>query len=257
MFDYVTGALLGQVAPPPEGFMEVQGGCADNAGDVFFANTGVSTIDEYNHNGAYVTTIVDANQSPVSCAYDKATGDLAVADTAFFGASLSIFSGGLQTTYPVSNMSRTYFVDYDNTGMAWIDGIGASGFQLDTFKGGVITPVTVNGATIGFPGTVKWTANKNAPSINVGDQSTNSSPTFYQISSTGTVTGSTVTTCTQKSNLCDIVQATIKGPGLVGPDAVSISTNRFAYPAGGAAILNYSAPYVDPIGSAVSPNKTH
>ena len=261
MFDYVTGASLGQVAAPPEGFLEVQGGCADTSGNVYFSNTSLSDIDEYNHSGTYVSTISDPGQYPVGCSYNKKTGDLAITNiisTSGGAGSLSIASGGVITnTYPISNMSRVYFLDYDNTGTLWVDGSNGSGiFQLDTFNGSTFTPVTVSGATILFPGAVKWTANKTAPSINVGDQDTFSAPTFYQVSSTGTVTGSTVTTCTQTSDICDIVQATIKGPGLVGPDAILLSANRFAYPAGGAPVLNYPASYVQPIGSAVSPNKT-
>src|SRR5579871_6098785 len=53
MFDYNTAAPLGQVAAPPEGFSEVQGGCSDDNGNVYFANTGMSTIDEFNHSGTY------------------------------------------------------------------------------------------------------------------------------------------------------------------------------------------------------------
>ena len=41
----------------------------------------------------------------------------------------------------------------------------------------------------------------------------------------------------------------------VGPDAVLLSANRFAFPAGGAPTLNYPAPFIQPIGSAVSPDK--
>ena len=77
-FDYVTGASLGQVAAPPEGFLEVQGACSDTSGNVYFANTEESTVDEYTHNGSFVQAIADPGNYPVGCAYDKKTGDLAI-----------------------------------------------------------------------------------------------------------------------------------------------------------------------------------
>jgi len=260
MFDYVTGASLGQVAAPPEGFSEVQGGCADASGNVYFANTALSTVDEYNHSGTYVATISDPGQYPVGCSYDRSSGDLAITNiinTSGGAGSVSIASGGAITnTYPVPNMFRVYFPGYQaKSGVLWIAGSDSSGvFQYDSFSGGVFTNVGVHGATVGFPGSVMWSGK--SMWMNVGDQDTFSSPTFYQVDSSGNVVGSTVTTCTQASNICDIVQATIKGPGLVGPDAVLLQANRFAYPAGGASVLNYPASYVQPIGSAVSPNKT-
>lgn len=258
MFDYKSGASLGQVASPPEGFDEVQGGCSDKSGNVYFANTAMSTIDEYNHSGAYVATLSDPGQFPVGCAYDRSTGNLAVSNivnTSGGPGSISIFSGGvLQNTYFPPNMIRVYFLGYEGgTGTLWLDGEDSSGFfQYDSFIGGTFTPVAITGGTILFPGMVQWSAQTG--SMNVGDQDTFSAPTFYQVSDAGAITGSTVTTCAQVSDFCDIVQAVIKGPGIVGPDAILVQANKFAYPGGGAATLNYPASYVQPIGSAVSPN---
>jgi len=259
MFDYNTGASLGQVATPPEGFLEVQGGCSDTSGNVFFSNTALSTVDEFNHSGTYVQTINDPGQFPVGCAFDKSSGNLAISniiDTSGGPGSISIWSGGsLSGPFFPPNMSRVYFIGYEGkTGTLWLSGSDSSGFfQYDSYAGGTFTSVGVHGASVGFPGTVAWSASTRW--MNVGDQDTFSAPTFYQVDDGGNVMGSTVTTCTQSSDFCDIVQASIKGPGLVGPDAVLLSANRFAYPAGGAPTLNYPAAYVQPIGSAVSPNK--
>ncbi len=111
----------------------------------------------------------------------------------------------------------------------------------------------ITGGSILFPGTVAWSGK--IKSMVVGDQDTFSGPTFYWVSDTGMVTGSTVLTCTQQSNICDPVQATIKGPGLVAGDAIVLTAARWAFPAGGSPVLKYPAPYTQPIGSAVSPNK--
>ena len=254
MFDYNSGASLGQVAAPPEGFNEVQGACSDNSGNVYFGNTGMSTVDEYNHSGSYIQTISDPGQFPVGCAFDKSSGTLAIIniiDTSGGPGSVTINGN----TYFPSNMSRVYFGGYmGKSGVLYVSGSDSSGFfQYDSFSGGSFTNVGVHGASVGFPGTVAWSAK--TMWMNVGDQDTFSAPTFYQVDASGNVQGSTVTECTQQSDFCDIVQAAIKGPGLVGPDAVLLSANRFAYPAGGAPQLNYSAAYVQPIGAAVSPNK--
>lgn len=259
MFDYKTGAFIGQLAQPPETFLEVQGACSDKSGNVYIVNTEESTIDEYNHSGTYVASLSDPGQFPVGCAYDRSTGNLAVSNiinTSGGPGSISIFSGGvLQNTYFPPNMTRVYFLGYEGgTGTLWLDGSNSSsGFQYDSFSGGTFTPVAITGGTIGFPGTVAWSAKTH--SMNVGDQDTFSAPTFYQVSDAGAITGSTVTNCGQISDFCDIVQATIKGPGIVAPDSIALQANTFPYPAGGAPIQSYTGPsYVQPIGSAVSPN---
>ncbi|MGA8533973.1 MAG: hypothetical protein WB615_07680 [Candidatus Tumulicola sp.] len=256
-FDYNTAAALGALPAPPEGFFEPQGACSDNAGDFYIANTAASTIDEYSHSGTYIATISDEGQYPVGCSFDRSSGKLAVSnliDTSEGPGSISIFSGGvLQNTYYPPNMSRVYFLGYEGgTGTLWLDGSDSSGvFQYDSFSGGSFTPVPITGGSIDFPGAVMWSGK--VKSMVVGDQGTS---TFYQVSDTGVITGSTVLQCTQQSNLCDIAQATIKGPGLVGPDVASEGAARFAFPAGGPPILTYPASYIEPIGSAVSPDKS-
>jgi hypothetical protein len=257
-FDYKSGASLGTLAQPPEGWDTVQGACGDNHGNVYFANTARSTIDEYTHGGSFVTALSDPNQYPVGCAYDKTTGNLAVDNylSVSLGAgSLAIYNSGvLQNTYSVPGIFKVYFNAYEgNTGTLWLDGSSSSGvFQYDSFSSGTFTPWPITGGSIRFPGGVFWSAKTR--SMNVGDQFTFSAPTFYQVSDTGAITGSTVTTCTQPSAMCDIVQPTVKGRGLVGPDVGLIQANQFPYPAGGSATLNYPASYVAPIGSVVSPN---
>jgi hypothetical protein len=257
MFDYVTGEPLGQVAAPPEGFLEVQGGCSDNAGNVYFANTALSTIDEFNHSGTYVATLGDPGQFPVSCSFDKSTGDLAVANissTSGGPGSLAVYSDGVQHVYYPPNMTAVFSVAYEGkTGTLWLTGDGSAGFLYDSFKNGTFKIVGIHGASVIFGGGLAWSGKTKF--MNLGDQGTFASPTFYELDDSGNVRGEVVLTCTQQSDFCDVVQATIKGPGLVAPDAILLSANRFGYPAGGAPKLNYPAPYVQPIGSAVSSNK--
>jgi hypothetical protein len=226
---------------------------------VYFANTSLSTVDEYAHSGKYVQTILDPGQFPVGCAFDKLTGNVAISniiDTSGGPGNITIWNGSsLSGPFFPPKMSRVYFLGYEGkTGRLWLSGSDSSGyFQYDSYAGGTFTNVGIHGASVGFPGTVQWSAKTKL--MNVGDQDTFSAPTFYQVDDGGNVMGSTVTTCTQSSDFCDIIQATFKGPGMVGPDAVLLSANRFAYPAGGSPILNYPAEYIGPTGAAVSPNK--
>ena len=260
MFDYNTAEYLGQVAAPPEGFLEVQGSCSDDNGNVYFVNTGESTIDEYTHGGSFVMAIRDTGQFAVDCAYDKASGDLAVSniiDTSDGPGSISIFHDGvLQNTYIPPNMSRVYFLGYQGkTGTLWLDGSDSSGvFQYDSFRGGTFTDVGIHGADIGFPGTVQWSAQ--TKTMVVGDQDTFSAPAFYWVDGRGNVVGETILQCDQQSDFCDIAQAAIKGSGIVGGDAVALTAARFAFSAGGPPILFYQAPFAQPIGAAVSPDKS-
>ena len=111
----------------------------------------------------------------------------------------------------------------------------------------------IHGAPVGFPGTVQWSAQ--TKTMVVGDQDSFSAPTFYWVDDLGNVVGRTILQCDQESDFCDIVQAAIKGSGIVGPDAISLGAARFPFSAGGAPVLNYGAPFEQPIGSAVSPDK--
>lgn len=258
-FDYVTGDPLGQVAAPPEGFLEVQGACSDNDGNVYFANTEESTIDEYTHSGTFVMALSDAGQFPVDCSYDRSTGNLAVSNiiNASGGpGSISIFNGGaFKGTFYPPNMSRAYSIAFQGkTGILWISGTDSSGvFQYDSFAGGAFTIVGIHGVDVQFPGGLAWSAQTKF--MNIGAQNSFSAPAIYWIDDKGDVRGETVLECTQQSDYCDVVDFAIKGPGLVAPDAVGLFAARFPYPAGGAPVLEYDAPYVQPIAAAVSSDK--
>ncbi len=259
-FDYVTGAFLGQVAAPPEGFLEVQGACSDNNGNVYFANTDSSTIDEYTHSGAFVTALSDPGEFPVGCSYDRSSGVLAVSniiDTSGGPGSISIFSGGmLQGTFSPPNMSRVYSIGFQGkTSVLWVSGDDSSGiFQYDSCNNGKCVAVGIHGVDIGFPGAVQWSAQ--TKTMVVGDQDTFSAPAFYWVNDSGNVVGQTVLQCDQQSDFCDIAQAAIKGSGIVGSDAIALTAARYAFSAGGPPILFYRAPFAQPIGAAVSPDKS-
>jgi len=243
-FDYETGKNLGQLAPPPEGWNGPEGACVDSGGNVYFTNTNASTIDEFAHGGTYVATISDPGQYPVACSYDATNGDLAVSNIISSSGgpgSVSLFKAGmLQNTYYPPNMFRVYFLGYQgSTGTLWVDGSNSSGtFEYDSFRAGVFTPVPIVGASIGFPGGVAWSTKTRT--MNVGDQDTFSAPTVYQVTPDGKVTGSTVFDCQLPSNICDVTEFAIKGPGIVaGGAAKRGAAALYAYPTGGSPIRIY------------------
>jgi hypothetical protein len=255
MFDFKTGDLLGQLASPPEGFFEPQGACSDKSGNVWITNTVEQSVDQYSHDGTYIQTLADPNGFPVGCAVNKKTGDLAV--TNILNASegtpgnLVVYTGatGSGTEYSVTGagMLRPFFIGYTPTGVAYFSGENDSyGFTAATFSGGTVSGVTLSGAPIEFPGTVAWSGK--TKTINFGDQDTS---TFYQIDpTTNTSTGTTTLAC----SYCDIVQATIKGPTLVGPNAAGGSVSNYNWPAGSAGVTYSGASFIQALGSAVSPD---
>jgi hypothetical protein len=85
----------------------------------------------------------------------------------------------------------------------------------------------------------------------LGDQYTAYGPTFYSVDpKTLNVTNTTVTYC-PKGYLCDIVQASIRGKTLLGPDAFLFQANLFKFPAGGESKLRLSGAVIEqPNGSA-------
>jgi hypothetical protein len=250
MYDFPSNTYIGQLSSPPEGFQEPQGMCSDNKGDVYLANTGEESIDEFAHDGTYVQTLKDSGEYPVGCAFDKSTDNLAVSNiisTSDSAGSVAIYTKATGTPQIVSGggFQRVFFLAYaGKTGVLYLDGENASyGFAYGSLKSGSIKSITVTGATINFPGTVNWSAQ--TQSMNIGDQD---GAVLYQVSSSGKITGSTPLTGSS-----DIVQGTIKGPRFVGPDAGSASVQTYAYPAGGSAQSTITG-LSEPIGSAVSPD---
>ena len=238
LFTYPNGAYLGQLPAPPEGWSEPQGECVDNRGNVYIANTSRSTIDEYSHGGTFIQSLTDAGQYPVSCAFDRTSGNLAVANVISVsggpGSISTYHAGALQNTFPVPNMFRVYFVGYaGGTGTLWLDGSDSSGvFRYDSFSGGTFTPVPISGGTIGSPGSVQWSAL--TKSMNVGDQATFAHPTIYRVSPTGRITGSTVLKCPIASG-CIAIGYFIKGANVLVPGSTASSgaVLVYPYPAGG------------------------
>ena len=250
IFTFPSGTYIGAAPAPPEGFAQPQGMCSDKAGDVFVANTSSGTIDEYAGNGTFVKALFDPNEYPVGCAIDPSSGTLAVSNIISSGdnaGGISLYKNASgkprQLTDP--NMIEIYFIAYyGSTGKLFYSGFNNS-FDpaISSYVRGTFNIVPLNGATIGFPGTVAWASK--TKSLAIAGQATAGGPTFYHVKADGNVTGATVLACA--SDYCDVDQATVEGKYIVAAAGV------YAYPAGGDPLYTVGASgFGELIGSAVS-----
>lgn len=257
-FDYNNGASLGPIAAPPETWNQPQGECVDATHDVFIANTGMSTIDEYNHSGSFINSIVDPAGGPFSCAVDPVSGDLAVGET---GGTIEIFPPSFTNPTQVfpPGFNAVYFMSYNNAGALFFDGIVGSAFQLTKmFPIAVFTNITLSGSlcpcTINSPGGVQFVSNANPAYIAVGDQAPSPLPTplrnIYHVRPNGNVIG--ITTLTPAPT--DAMQFFIKGSKVTVPDFAAANVNKYRYPSGSGPTLNFPAAYVSPVAAVVSHN---
>jgi hypothetical protein len=249
LLTYPGGSQVGQIT----GLSEPQGMCAQAGKTFWVANTGGSNIIHYNAARKQLGSITDSGQYPVGCSTFK--GNVAVSNiisTSSGPGSVTVYAGGkgTGTNYSVSNMSRVYFITYDKTGDIYVSGEDASGVaDLAWLKhgGSSFAPVTLDGATINFPGTVQFARG----SVVVGDQSgSGGHSVLYQTSGAGTAT-LTVTGSTQLNSALDAVQCWITAKaGVVVPDAADLNVQYYAYPAGGSPTKTISG-FGQPIGATV------
>ena len=255
-FDYRTGASLGQIAAPPENWNQPQGECVDANQDVFIANTGMSTVDEYSRSGSFVASIVDPALSPFSCAVDPLSGDLAVGNQ---GGTITVFPPPFTTSTTVSppGFTAVYFMSYYAGGALFFDGIAGGVFQLTKMAPlNVFANITLSGTpcpcTINSPGGVQFVNNANPAYIAVGDQAPLLLPppvrNIYHVRPNGNVIG--ITTLSPAPT--DAMQFYIKGARVTVPDFVAANVIKHHYPSGTNAVLTFSAPYVSPVAAVVS-----
>jgi hypothetical protein len=98
--------------------------CSDDAGDVFLA---AQQIEEFAHGGTSPIATLSTPGSPIGCAVNPASGDLAVVFTETSGNDVAVFpnASGSPTFYE-SNL-KAFWCGYDDQGNLFVDGIGQSG----------------------------------------------------------------------------------------------------------------------------------
>jgi hypothetical protein len=247
VYDYPSGAPAGTLT----GFDEPQGECVDKAGDVYITSTQAAEVLEYKHGGTTpIATLKDPGESPIGCAYDATTGDIAVSNiTSGSGGrgSVSIYLKGHTTPSSIISTNafiEIYFLSYDSQGNLFLDAIDESGvvhFGEIVSGGSSITEFDVPGLNIGFPGNVQVDSGV----LTVGDQD---SAVIYQI------TNNSVSGTTPLTGSSDVVQYFIDGGTVVGPDAGNADAEFYNYPAGGSPTKTITG-LSEPIGSAISTAK--
>jgi DNA-binding beta-propeller fold protein YncE len=237
------------------GFAAPHGECVDKAGNVFITNTGASDILEYAHAGTTpIASLPDAGYSPVGCAVDPTTGDLAVTNltvaTGSGPGNLLIFrhAKGTPKIYTTQNVYYYYFCGYDDTGNLYVDGntqhIGAFEFAELPVGRKNFKSITLN-QTIQMPGGVQW----DGKYVAVEDRGVASQGSvIYQFAihgSAGTEAGTTPLTGSTEVSTFWIQGATVIGPNAAG------NVLFWHYPAGGAAKKTIDG-FGNPLGVTVS-----
>jgi hypothetical protein len=237
----ITGAL--------NGFSDPQGMCADTSGNVFITNTGDSNILEYTGN-KLTSTLLDAGEYPVACSINPLDGDLAVANifsTSDGEASVAIYkhASGKATIFAVKTLSRTYFVQYDGSGNLYASGpddeydpalvelqAGSKLFQpicTIQIRGGAFVP-----SSLGWDGKYLLTGDQESATVD--------RIKVCKVVGKTTLLGSS-----------DIVDFTVVGNRLIGPDYGNADVEIYTYPKGGEPIQVIGG-FSAPIGAAVSQN---
>jgi hypothetical protein len=248
------------------GFYEPQGLCSDTRGSVYVANTLGTQVLKFARNGKLLHSYTDSYGYPIGCAFDPATGDLAVTNAfGFSGAGqVLIFPGtGLPKVLTNPSQYSYYFAGYGPGGdNLWVSGRDASGnFMLSQCNYSTCSTVNLTGGTVYFPGTVQW--DKSSGSWVVFDQLCNDTAMTcsYPVSASGALGTPTVYQNYQGGNVCDMVQGEIAanhGKYVVGGDYAYCNTlpktnDRWTYAPTANPTAYVTLPsYSDPVGATVS-----
>ncbi len=109
--------------------------CSDKTGDVFIPTTAYQ-IAEYSHDGTLIQELSDLD-TPLGCAVDPTTGDLAVTNEASGAGEVAIFPGAQQPAqYFRDPEVFTYgLCTYDNQGNLFVDGAGSTDVLAELPRG--------------------------------------------------------------------------------------------------------------------------
>jgi hypothetical protein len=147
------------------GFSSPSGQCVDAKGDVYIANSGNGTVDEYAHGGTSLIKAFSTSGNATGCSVDKAN-DLAVSD--LLGAS---YAAGSVTVFPKGSTKGVNYSDPTDCHYVWPPGYDDKGnlvmigeneaSQTVTFcavlKGAKsLTTLTAKGFTIFSPTSTMW-----------------------------------------------------------------------------------------------------
>lgn len=213
--------------------------CSDSSGNVFITVYSASYVKifEYAHGATKpIAELNDPQPTPIGCASDPTSGDLAVTNSFPTEGleSVAIYRGAqgkARVYYSTPEMGTLAFCAYDNAGDLFVDGKKRTngGFALAELpKGsGTFAMVTVKGLDTRKPGNLQW----------VGNYLTVAVPTVHTIytldisGTTGTIVGTTVL---HRWDTRTTVQSWIDGDRLIAPSGPTHNALTFwSYPQGG------------------------
>jgi hypothetical protein len=236
-----TGELTGFVQPLFD--------CADNSGNVWISDYGLSgALYEYAHGGTTPINEFTGLPYPYACAVNRQNGDLAVAinvETASTNlGEVAIYhnGSGRPSIHSDHNFTLNSGLAYDNSGNLFIDGFAAGdAFHYAELPAGssTFTDITLS-TTPSSPGSVVW----DGQYVDVSDDSN----TIYQTQ------GSTVVHAISLK----LSQDTLRGffvpspKKLIAPDAYANAVGVFRYPHGGSAKKSITSGLNTPWGVVLS-----
>jgi hypothetical protein len=259
------------------GFQAPNGMCSDGKGSVWIAMGGFEQIWKLAHNGTIVSILQDLSGTPVECAVDPTTGNLAVVNAAtnqhrHSGGSILVYpdAKGTPTEYYCLSCLIAYgFVGYDTRGNLFVDGLNASSvFALAELPAGggegaeaSLKALNLEGGTLYFAGWVEWDAAGHY--LLIGDSACDNkhAACVYRakiFGSTAKVTGRTTLLDSAGNPICGMAQSTLDGKHIVGSDSSNglcghpSSTDLWPFPAGGPAMHHNDIYDYEPNGAAIS-----
>ena len=242
------------------GFDEPQGECGDAKGSVWITSTGNETIYEYAHGATQPSaTLSDPIGSPIGCAVDPASGNLAVSNLVdgSGGGSVLVYkhARGSPAAYSNPKGLSNYFAAYDSEGDLYVSGTAKKthAYLLSVLPhdGATMSSVAISGGTLYFPGTVAW----HGSTLVLGDQKCNkkASSCFYELHVSGMT--ATITDTTALTGACDVAQAWVGKAQIAGGDyrycGGPSSADLWRFPSGGDPTAKVGGLQI-PVGAVVS-----
>lgn len=224
--------------------------CTDSAGDVFIADYWDENVREYSHGGTKPLKTYDEKNygEPVGCAVDPTSGDLAVSNYEGPGSEpgdVVVYRQGSIHNPKEYTDSPYYYIappGYDNAGNLFVEAATdnpspAYGLTELPNGGSSFESITLQGATIGYFGSVMWDGRHLA----VTDQSPNGQniTAIYRVQISGSV-GQVISTvlltdtCNPNGDWNDVPHPRIQGHTVVGQNwDCKHRFDYWSYPLGG------------------------
>lgn len=247
MYSYPVGKPAGQIA----NFYSAGGMCVSpKTGNVFIADQSNGTVRVYPHGATKpIRTLADPGYTPLGCAVDPVTGNLAV--TSYIGSkkngSLAIYTRAMGTPKIFSdvNIPHMFYCGYDSAGNLYLDGITSKRVVVlgELPKGGAHVAMVQLDQAIATAGGVQW----DGTNVAVGDVSAGIIYRFKIAAGKGTKAGST-----PLKGSAFVQEFWIAGQQVVAPDFTNGVVRFYKYPAGGAAVKTISG-FTGPVATTISP----